>query len=174
MNNPFSAPLGRWALLLLLLSACNLPDLPGMPARDNSPATSPTKLGRTMLARVNAARSAGYDCGTKGIFEPTTPLKLEPHLSAAAQTHADDMNAEGYFSHTVPDGSTVSARVTRTGYSWSRVGENIARGYEDVDTVMTDWLKSDGHCANLLNPAYTELGVGKSDEYWVQVFARAR
>ncbi len=118
----------------------------------------------------------GYNCGAKGIFEPTTALKLEPQLSAA-QAHADDMKTNDYFSHTAPDGSTVGTRVTRTGYRWSWVGENIARGYEDVGdvgTVMAGWLESDGHCANLINPGFSELGVGKRGDYWVQVFVRVK
>ena len=127
-----------------------------------------------MLREVNAARSAGQDCGAKGDFTPAAELKLEPHLSAAAQAHAADMHAKDYFSHTAPDGSTVGTRVTRTGYRWSRVGENIAQGYKNVDEVMAGWLESDGHCANLMNPGFSKLGVGKSGDYWVQVFAKAK
>ena len=154
------------------LAACNLPALPN--GANSEPFVPPTKLETKMLAQINAARAAGQDCGAKGIFTVTTALTLEPRLSAAAQAHAADMNTHAYFSHTAPDGSTVGTRVTRTGYLWSRVGENIARGYKNVDEVMSGWLASDGHCANLMNPAFTALGVGKSGDYWVQVFARAK
>ena len=169
----FSAPLRGWAFFLTLsLTACSLAGAPA--GQDEGPVTPPTELGRMMLKEVNAARLSGYDCGAKGAFKSTTALKLEPQLSAAAQAHADDMNAEAYFAHTAPDGSTVGTRVTRTGYRWSRVGENIAQGYKNVDAVMSGWLKSDGHCANLMNPGFAELGVGKSGDYWVQVFAKAK
>ena len=100
----------------------------------------------------------GYDCGAKGAFKSKTALKLEPQLSAAAQAHADDMKTNDYLSHTAPDGSTVGTRVTRTGYRWSGVGEHITQGYKNVDEVMSGWLKSDGHCANLINPGFSELG----------------
>lgn len=160
------------SLLAFVLAACSLLDVPT--ATDDQPVLPPTELERTMLELVNNARQAGQTCGAEGVFEKTAGVSLEPRLNTAAQAHADDMNAQGYFDHTAPDGSTVGVRVSRTGYRWSRAGENIARGYKDVDAVMTDWLKSDGHCANLMNPAYREFGVGRSGDYWVQVFARAK
>lgn len=134
--------------------------------------TQPTDFASEILRLVNDARRTGYTCGSRGTFAATGALTLQSRLTNAAQGHADDMNTHGYFSHTGRDGSNVGSRVTREGYSWSRVGENIAYGYPDADAVMTGWLKSDGHCANLMNPNYTHLGVGKGGSYWVQVFAR--
>ncbi|MFN2323641.1 MAG: CAP domain-containing protein, partial [Trueperaceae bacterium] len=55
--------------------------------------------------------------------------------------------------------------------SW---GENVAAGYPSVDAVMAGWLGSDGHCANLMNPGFTEFGAGESGRYWTQGFARPR
>jgi uncharacterized protein YkwD len=134
--------------------------------------SQPTDFAGEILELVNDARRSGYDCRSRGVFAPTGALTLEPRLGSAAQGHADDMNAHGYFSHTGRDGSSVGTRVTRQSYSWSRVGENIAYGYPDARAVMAGWLSSDGHCANLMNPHYTDLGVGRGGSYWVQVFAR--
>jgi len=141
------------------------------PSPDPTPA-QPTDFASEMLRLVNDARRSGYDCGSRGVFAATAALTLESRLATAAQGHADDMDSQSYFSHTGRDGSTVGSRVTRQGYAWSRVGENIAYGYADADRVMAGWLSSDGHCANIMNPGYTELGVGKGGLYWVQVFAR--
>ncbi len=138
-----------------------------------APAPAPMGFASEILGLVNDARSSTQTCGSRGTFAPTAPLTLEPRLAAAAQGHAEDMSVKGYFSHTGQDGSSVATRVTRQGYTWSQVGENIAYGYPDAAQVMAGWLKSEGHCANLMNPGYTELGVGKSGTYWVQVFARA-
>ena len=134
----------------------------------------PSDFASTLLTLVNDARRSGYDCGARGVFAATGAVALESHLTAAAQAHADDMNAKNYFSHTGQDGSTVGTRVSRSGYTWSWVGENIALGYPDAGAVMAGWLGSDGHCANVMNPNFTHLGAGKSGSYWVQVFARPR
>jgi uncharacterized protein YkwD len=73
-------------------------------------------------------------------------------------------------------------RVSATGYAWSSVGENIAAGYSGVDSVMAGWMASDGHCANLMNPDYTEVGLvcvpGTTatayNTYWTMDLARPR
>jgi len=106
------------------------------------------------------------------------PLKLQSQLNQAAQKHAENMVLTGIFSHTI-NNLGPGARVTAEGYSWSTVGENIAFGYSSATAVMTGWMNSSGHKANILNANYTELGVGYAlnstgRPYWVQVFARPR
>ena len=91
------------------------------------------------------------------------------------------MGDYNFFSHTGSDGLTVGDRVVNGGYDWSAVGENIAAGQQTIDIVMAAWLDSPGHCANIMDSAYTEFGaasysVNGSDYpiYWTQVFARPR
>lgn len=86
------------------------------------------------------------------------------------------MVATGIFSHVI-NGLGPADRVSATGYTWHAVGENIAWGYMTPDAVMTGWMNSAGHKANILGSSYTELGVGYALDaagrpYWVQVFAR--
>lgn len=76
------------------------------------------------------------------------------------------------MSHVGSDGSKLGARVTREGYQWSTVGENVAWGYRTVASVMAGWLASSGHCKNIMNPYFTELGAAEVNYYWTQVFAR--
>lgn len=98
----------------------------------------------------------------------------------AALWHADDMAARGYFSHSAlfpaPHGTSVGDRLTGTGYAWTTVGENIARGQDTPRAVMKAWLASAGHCENIFRPTFTEAGYGISTAgngpYWAQVFAR--
>ena len=144
------------------------------PTPTPTPTPAPSDFASTLLTLVNDARRSGYDCGSRGVFAATGAVALESRLTTAAQAHAADMNANGYFSHTGQDGSSVGTRVSQSGYTWSWVGENIAMGYPDAGAVMAGWLTSDGHCANVMNPNYTHLGAGKSGSYWVQVFARPR
>ena len=96
------------------------------------------------------------------------------------------MAKNNLFSHTGSDGSTVATRVTRAGYTWSIVGENIAYAFpassSTQDSTMQQWLNSPGHCANIMNPQFTELAVacaegsaagGNADRrYWTMVLAR--
>jgi uncharacterized protein YkwD len=81
--------------------------------------------------------------------------------------------------HTGRDGSSPAQRVTRSGYRWRETGENLASGIMTPDEVVAGWLGSPHHCANLMDPAFTEVGVGfgvnARDErgvYWAMEFGR--
>ncbi len=106
------------------------------------------------------------------------PLVLNDKLTTAAQRHAQDMATSRRMSHTGSDGSTMRSRIDATQYNWSTIGENVAMGQPTAAAVMTAWMSSSGHRQNILNPAFTELGVGYATganrPYWAQVFARPR
>lgn len=134
------------------------------------------------LARMNRARAAGASCGSKGTFAPAAALGWSPLLNQAAEAHTQDMVAKNFFSHTGSSGSSMSSRVNATGYAWSGLGENIAAGYAGIDKVMDGWLASDGHCANLMNPAFNQVGLvcvpgtatTSYNNYWTMDLARSR
>jgi uncharacterized protein YkwD len=92
------------------------------------------------------------------------------------------MATKNYFSHISADGRTLADRINATGYAWSSIGENIAAGYSTVDSVMNGWMSSDGHCANIMNASFTEVGLacvpgtaGSSyGTYWTMDLAQAR
>ena len=56
------------------------------------------------------------------------------------------------------------------GYKSFMVGENIAFGQGSISEVMNGWFKSEGHCMNLMNPDFKEVGVAEYNTYWVQDF----
>jgi len=97
-------------------------------------------------------------------------LQRGPQLELAAQRHADDMVARGYFSHTAPapapHGADPAVRAAQAGYpppaGWPTpyVGENIAMSNATARDTVLQWLKSPGHCTNMLRSTYAELGVG--------------
>lgn len=131
-----------------------------------------------MLTEVNNARAVARDCGGT-TYPAAAALSWNCTLDSVASAHSIDMGDHNFFSHTGSDGLTVADRVTNAGYQWSAVGENIAAGQSTVTTVMAAWLSSPGHCANIMNAAFTEIGaagytVTGSDYpiYWTQVFAR--
>jgi uncharacterized protein YkwD len=150
----------------LLLAACTA--LPGVLPTD------PQLV--EVLRLVNEARAAGADCG--GDVRPSTgPLAHESLLGRAAQKHSEDMSAAGVMSHTTPDGAvhytpgtTFDARIRAEGYSYRSAGENIAWGYPSPEAVVSAWLASPGHCRNIMNSGYSEIGLGREGTFWTQVF----
>ncbi|WTJ00648.1 CAP domain-containing protein [Streptomyces sp. NBC_00723] len=105
-----------------------------------------------------------------------SPVALNAVLTKAAQAHSEDMAAQQNMSHTGSDGSDPGARITRAGYVWSTYGENVAYGYTTPEQVMSGWMSSPGHKANILNCAFKEIGVGLAQpgSYWTQDFGTAR
>lgn len=113
-----------------------------------------------LLDRVNEARSQPRQCGNEN-FDAAKPLSWNCKLEDAALAHSEDMVEQEYFSHTGPDGVQVGERVRSRSYSWSAVGENIARGQNSVDDVVDGWLSSPGHCANIMSTKFTEMGAAR-------------
>lgn len=93
------------------------------------------------------------------------------YAEKAAQGHADWMNSTGTFSHTGANGSSFVDRMKAAGYA-NPGGENIAYGQRDAQAVMTAWMNSPGHRANILNCRFTRIGLGLAGtrNYWVQDF----
>lgn len=107
------------------------------------------------------------------------PLSGQSQLGNAARGHSQDMACNGFFSHTGSDGSSFAVRITRSGYSYSAAAENIAAGYGDPASVVAGWMGSQGHKDNMLNPNYTEIGIGyiyvagsPYGVYWTANFGR--
>ncbi|WP_255370195.1 CAP domain-containing protein [Roseateles sp. YR242] len=120
---------------------------------------TPSEFQKDLLARINALRAAGADCGSGGVFAATDPVTWNDLLAQASDDHATDMSAKNYFSHTSADGRTLGDRVTAVGYPWSALGENIAAGQDTAESVMAAWKGSPGHCANIMSPSFKEVGV---------------
>jgi uncharacterized protein YkwD len=132
-----------------------------------------------VMQRVNALRAAGAVCGTT-VYAATGPLAWNSLLLQAASGHSSDMAQNNYFSHTSLDGRTMVQRVVATGYTYKALGENIAAGQSTVESVITGWTNSPGHCQNLMNPAFRDIGVAcvRSDTsnyryYWTMVLGRS-
>lgn len=134
-------------------------ETPAAPAPTLSATCGLADFAATALARINQLRAAGASCGARGSFAPTGALAWSTPLTQASQGHSQDMATVNYFSHTSADGRTLADRVNATGYAWSTIGENIAAGYATMDGVMDGWVASDGHCANLMNPNFTQVGL---------------
>lgn len=101
-----------------------------------------------------------------------SPLTYSTELESAAQAHAADMARAGFFDHTGSDGSDVATRVSRQGYGWCVVAENIAKGQQSLSEVMRAWAGSEGHNRNMLSREVTEFALIQEREHiWVMVLA---
>ncbi|HEX8226478.1 MAG TPA: CAP domain-containing protein [Candidatus Saccharimonadales bacterium] len=87
-------------------------------------------------------------------------LAVNQKLSQAAQAKANDMVQRDYWSHNAPDGTTPWSFVEKTGYEYQAAGENLAYGFMNAPTIVTGWMNSPEHRANILNRSYQEIGIG--------------
>ena len=134
----------------------------------------------TMVAVVNDSRLTARQCGTSN-SPAVGVVSWNDELAAAALSHANDMVRFNFFSHDGSDGLSVADRAETAGYDWRAIGENIAAGQQEVEEVHQGWLDSAGHCRNIMNTLYTEIGAAcvTSDDtdfgsYWVVVFGNER
>ncbi len=137
-------------------------------------------ISRRVLALTNEARSHARHCGST-LFEAAPPLSLNTALGQAALEHSKDMAAHNYMDHTGRDGSSPADRITRAGYKWRIVGENLASGVTTPEAAVAGWLQSPHHCANLMTAGFTDMGIAfavnpASDAgvYWTQTFGATR
>ncbi|HRO60461.1 MAG TPA: CAP domain-containing protein [Burkholderiaceae bacterium] len=136
--------------------------------------------GQAMLELVNAVRSEPRTCGNVR-FDGAPKLAWNERLAQAALEHSRDMARNNYFRHEAGNGATAAERVSRHGYRWQQVGENIAAGQGSPEKVVAGWLASPRHCANIMDPRFTETGAAFATEsgsdmiiYWTQVFGTAQ
>jgi uncharacterized protein YkwD len=141
------------------------------PSRTSSQATR-------VLQLVNAVRASGTRCGDKP-FGPAPPLRLAATLDGVADEHAKDMARHDYFEHVDLGGHTPADRVRASGYRETLVGENIAYGPTSADEVVAGWLHSSGHCENIMEPRFVEMGLAlapgqgsRRGLYWDQLLTQ--
>ena len=101
------------------------------------------------------------------------PLTVDADVEKAAAVRAGEIQT--VFDHTRPNGSSFYTALTAQGVDYRSAGENIAWGQKTPEEVMTAWMNSAGHRANILNANYTHIGVGSvknsaGNQYWVQLF----
>lgn len=118
---------------------------------------------------VNAKRQA----------EGLHALQYDARLAGAARLHSEDMAQQNYFDHDSLDGRNFYERILDAGYDYKTCGENIAAGYSSPQAVVSAWLNSSGHRANILSPNFCDIGVGYAEvsgsafrHYWTQDFGR--
>lgn len=154
---------GAVACALPAVAAGQISSCPG--ADDSFASLTAAQAESSVTCLSNAARIAA------GL----ATLRSHDQLRTAARRHADDMQTRGYFDHVAPapapHGTTLMARLGSSGYPLRAAAENLASGQPTPRRATVAWLTSPGHCRNLLDPAFDEVGVGRASgsAIWVQV-----
>lgn len=132
--------------------------------------------GQRLLEVVNRVRTTAHQCGSQR-FAAAGPLSWNATLASLAENHSRAMANGNFFAHLDSDGRTPGDRAELAGYAGSPVGQNIAAALDRPGRIVEGWLASPGHCANLMNPQFSEFGASyavdpKSDAgiYWVGMF----
>ena len=110
--------------------------------------TSPQVLRSAVVCLINQERAAHH----------LPALHASPQLNDSAQHWTSAMVSSDQFTH----GTNFAARISAAGYVWRSAGENIATGYSTPRAVVRAWMASTGHCQNILNPTYRNVGTGVS------------
>jgi uncharacterized protein YkwD len=162
--------LSRWLLVVVLAFFCGC----GGGGSDTGSTSAPPPGGQgtgipgidgirqEFLDAVNQARSEGRMCGAVR-YDAAPPVEWNDTLAMAAYLHSFDMATHQFFSHVGSDGSSPGDRIAREGYAWTSYGENIAVNYPTVSSVVLGWLGSDGHCRNLMDPDFRDIGAAYSE-----------
>lgn len=162
-------------LLADILKQCDitLPDfIPSVP--DNTPSTPEQTPSDEENADTSFANQVVTLVNEERAKENLTPLIIDETIETAALIRASEIQTR--FSHTRPDGSSFSTALQETGTVFRSTGENIAWGQKTPQEVVTAWMNSSGHRANIMNPDFSRIGVGHLTNadgisYWVQLFA---
>nr|WP_312580077.1 CAP domain-containing protein [Sedimentibacter sp.] len=102
-------------------------------------------------------------------------LTLDTSISNVARTKSKDMADNNYFAHQSPTYGSAGDMLKQFGIKWSAWGENIASGQRTPEAVVTAWMNSEGHRANILSSNFSKIGVGyavnsNGTPYWTQMF----
>lgn len=156
------------------------------PASSRSTAASRRSVARTSAPSSTGGSSGSVSAQAREVVDLVNAerakagckaLSIDDKLMTAAQRHSQDQADHQNMSHTGSDGSNAGTRLDRVGYTWRTYGENVAWNQKTPAAVMDAWMNSSGHRANILNCAFTEIGVGiasSNGPYWTQVFAAPR
>jgi uncharacterized protein YkwD len=160
-----------FAAILLGLSACSSDETEII---EEEVISQPIQIdAQLLLDLVNDVRASGTTCGDT-YYPPVDAVSWNNKLEQAANNHSTDMYENDFFAHESPNGSTLTTRLQEVEYNYSTAGENIAYGYTSEQQVIEAWLNSQGHCANIMNGNYKEMGVGRVGNYWTQNFGSQR
>jgi uncharacterized protein YkwD len=165
------------------------PATPATPATKATPATPATPTATTKNTTTNTATTtaATKDNSSNLSYveqvvklvnierakEGLAPLSIDKNLEKAAMVRANEIQTK--FEHVRPNGTSFATVIKENGATYRGAGENIAWGQKTPEEVVTGWMNSPGHRANIMNKNFVNIGVGNlqnsnGTQYWVQLF----
>ncbi|MFS0871214.1 CAP domain-containing protein [Paenibacillus xylanilyticus] len=162
---------------------------PSQPTQEEKPAPKPTEkpensgsTGNTGNAGNNTSNSGNESAQSDFAAQVVklvnaerskaglSALASDALLDKVALAKAKDMSNNNYFDHQSPTYGSPFDMMKQFGVTYSYAGENIAKGQKTPQEVVTAWMNSEGHRANILSKNFTHIGVGYYNGYWAQEF----
>ncbi|WP_440109689.1 CAP domain-containing protein [Paenibacillus sp. QZ-Y1] len=156
---------------------------PAQPTQEEKPATTPAKnpsnTGNTDNNTSNSGSESTQSNFATEVVKLVNAERAKAGLSALASdalldkvalAKAKDMSDNNYFAHQSPTYGSPFDMMKQFGVTYSYAGENIAKGQKTPQEVVTAWMNSEGHRANILSKNFTKIGVGYYNGYWAQEF----
>ncbi|WP_405152983.1 CAP domain-containing protein [Paenibacillus sp. FSL K6-0108] len=161
------------------------PVTPAKPAQEDKPATTPAKdpsnsgTGTTTGNTGNTGSESTQSDFAAQVVKLVNAERAKAGLSALASdalldkvavAKVKDMSNNNYFDHQSPTYGSPFDMMKQFGVTYSYAGENIAKGQKTPQEVVTAWMNSEGHRANIMSKNFTKIGVGYYNGYWAQEF----
>jgi uncharacterized protein YkwD len=169
----------RASALCFFLGVMSCATITPLPTPSTSPPTggAPSGTGAASAIEADIVRYTNEARKQAGL----APLRLSAGLLDAARIHAGQMAEQNTMAHTISDARypTLRDRLDAVGYAYANAAENIAWNDRTPQSVVSGWMNSPGHRANILNAQLTEIGATmarnrRGEPYWIQVFGRPR
>jgi len=135
-------------------------------------------VNKAFLNAINQMRSKSRNCGKYGVRKATVPLRWSDKLHRAAREHVRDMAKYSLTHHKGSGRSTditgrkigraskATERGKYHGYTYSKAfafAENVGAGQKNLPEIIKAWMKSPGHCINIMSPNFREMALAKAD-----------
>lgn len=146
---------------------------------DSTPSRAAPEIRPAPTATTNPVLQAVALVNQRRAHAGLPALSFNGRLNTAAAVHSADMARRNRMTHIGSDGSTPGVRLRRAGYNWARVTENVAVGFSTPSSVVTAWMNSSGHRANILDRNVRAIGIAlrynsSGRAFWTMVAARPR
>lgn len=162
---------GKYGNIFFRPGKPNKPGVPVTPGKPETPETPPITSNNLSKEELEVVRLVNIEREKNGL----KPFSISNKLSDVAREKSKDMAVNKYFSHTSPTYGSPFEMMKQFGISYKTAGENIAKGYLSAQSVVSGWMNSPGHRANILNASFNTIGVGayktsNNTIYWTQMF----